>query len=461
MFLKRRIGWRKQPQSISGTDPRWRIDSALTAVNGNGAEFRTLAGSAWTLVGGASLAHTKNALGHAITQTGTNYFSRSRPWSLSGGRTWAATLVCGSSSAQGVWSVASSEITSSPHLLIQRNGTDLRIYGPGTGYVATFTGVATAGAVLRIAWGYSQLAASTAGTAYLAVNGQIKSGAYAGGANAATNEYLFSGYATQYLGDIGDFYSLPGCIPELVARLSENPYLTYLPAADTIPLPTAAGGGDVTVALTGVGATGALGTLSPQIDSTAALTGNAATGAVGTVVASSGVVVAATGVAATGAVGTLSPQVSSTAALTGAAAIAACGTVIPDFTKAITGSTATGSVGTVVATSGVVVALTGAEVSGAVGTLSPQSSATVALTGNAATGACGTVTASFTGTLTDSEKLDLILDILSNRQELTTGLYTLYADDGTTVLYTAAAWEDAAATVPYRGQGLARLDAMQ
>ena len=60
----------------------------------------------------------------------------------------------------------------------------------------------------------------------------------------------------------------------------------------------------------------------------------------------------------------------------------------------------------------------------------------------------------------DSAKLDLILDILSNRQTLdpVTGLYTLYADDGATVLKTAQAWEDAAGTQPYRGQALQRLD---
>lgn len=64
--------------------------------------------------------------------------------------------------------------------------------------------------------------------------------------------------------------------------------------------------------------------------------------------------------------------------------------------------------------------------------------------------------------LTDSQKIDLILDILSNKQTLdsSTGLYTLYADDGVTVLYTTTAWEDAAGTVPYRGKGLARLDAL-
>lgn len=67
------------------------------------------------------------------------------------------------------------------------------------------------------------------------------------------------------------------------------------------------------------------------------------------------------------------------------------------------------------------------------------------------------------GALTDSEKLDLILDILSNRQTLdaTTGIYTLYADDGVTVLKTARAWEDAEGTQPYRGRSLKRLDALQ
>jgi hypothetical protein len=64
--------------------------------------------------------------------------------------------------------------------------------------------------------------------------------------------------------------------------------------------------------------------------------------------------------------------------------------------------------------------------------------------------------------LSDSDKIDLILDILSNRQQLNaeTGVYTLYADDGVTVLKTALAWEDTAGTIPYRGQGLKRLDAM-
>ncbi len=74
----------------------------------------------------------------------------------------------------------------------------------------------------------------------------------------------------------------------------------------------------------------------------------------------------------------------------------------------------------------------------------------------------GTATYTNGTTLTDSQKIDLILDILSNRQELdsSAGTYTLYADDGVTVLYTTTAWEDAAGTIPYRGRELRRLDAL-
>ena len=58
--------------------------------------------------------------------------------------------------------------------------------------------------------------------------------------------------------------------------------------------------------------------------------------------------------------------------------------------------------------------------------------------------------------------LDLILKILRNRQELnpTTGKFTLYDDDGVTVLYTTSAWADAAGTVPYSGGALRRIDAL-
>lgn len=77
----------------------------------------------------------------------------------------------------------------------------------------------------------------------------------------------------------------------------------------------------------------------------------------------------------------------------------------------------------------------------------------------------GTAVASgLTGTVSNgtSATLDLILKILRNRQELNpaTGTFTLYDDDGTTVLYTTSAWADAAGTVPYSGGALRRIDAL-
>lgn len=61
-----------------------------------------------------------------------------------------------------------------------------------------------------------------------------------------------------------------------------------------------------------------------------------------------------------------------------------------------------------------------------------------------------------------TDDLFLILKILRNRQELNaaTGTFTLYDDDGTTVLYQSNAWADAAGTIPYSGGVLARIDAL-
>jgi len=58
--------------------------------------------------------------------------------------------------------------------------------------------------------------------------------------------------------------------------------------------------------------------------------------------------------------------------------------------------------------------------------------------------------------------LALILKILSNRQELNpaTGKFTIYDNDGVSVLYQANAWADAAGTVPYSGGALRRIDAL-
>lgn len=58
--------------------------------------------------------------------------------------------------------------------------------------------------------------------------------------------------------------------------------------------------------------------------------------------------------------------------------------------------------------------------------------------------------------------LELIIKILSNRQELNagTGTFTVYDDDSVSVLFTASAWADAAGTIPYSGGTLGRIDAL-
>jgi hypothetical protein len=139
------------------------------------------------------------------------------------------------------------------------------------------------------------------------------------------------------------------------------------------------------VALTGVSATGAPGTLTPATSS--ALTGVGATGAVGDVTYSAGVSVALSGVSATGVVGTPAPVLS--AALSGASALGAVGDVEPLIAVALTGVASTGEVGSVSYDSGTVAALTGVAAAGQVGSVAPQ--IIVPLTGVFATGAVGTV----------------------------------------------------------------------
>jgi hypothetical protein len=146
-----------------------------------------------------------------------------------------------------------------------------------------------------------------------------------------------------------------------------------------------AAGGDLTLPLTGVAATGSPGTLTPQ--TSAPLAGVAGTGAVGTVAPQVSLPLA--GVLGTGAVGAVAPQAS--VALAGVAATGAVGTVAPQSSAPLTGVAATGAVGTVTASiSGdLTLPLTGVAGTGAVGAVAPQLS--VPLTGVAGAGAVGSV----------------------------------------------------------------------
>ena len=115
------------------------------------------------------------------------------------------------------------------------------------------------------------------------------------------------------------------------------------------------------------------------------ITGNDATGSPGSVGVGARTV-ALTGVQATGAVGTQTP--SEDTALTGNAATGAVGTVTPSTTIALTGVQATGQVGT--EGDGLTIALTGVQATGQVGTVS-HGGVSFELTGVEATGTAGNV----------------------------------------------------------------------
>lgn len=169
---------------------------------------------------------------------------------------------------------------------------------------------------------------------------------------------------------------------------------TLVPAA-SLALSGVSGSGSVgsvvgalSAPLTAVTGTGSVGSVNPA--SSVPLTAVSATGSVGTVTASTGLTLALTGVSATGSVGTLSTDLQ--APLTAVSATGSVGAVTPvtGLTLALTGVSATGSVGTVSPSSSV--AVSGDTATGSVGTvIAGTPDLTLALTGVSATGSVGTV----------------------------------------------------------------------
>jgi hypothetical protein len=140
-------------------------------------------------------------------------------------------------------------------------------------------------------------------------------------------------------------------------------------------LKAAAGGAtDATVNLTGVSATGALGTISLQISPNISVTGVAATGSIGSVSVTTGgnASVNVTGVAGSGAVGNVSVGLSPNVTLTGVAGTGAIGTLTASGATlvSITGVSATGSVNTVSLTVSSNFTITGVSGTGFVGEVS-------------------------------------------------------------------------------------------
>jgi hypothetical protein len=151
---------------------------------------------------------------------------------------------------------------------------------------------------------------------------------------------------------------------------------------------------DITVEVTGVSSTGAVGTvevviLNPDVD--VPVTGVSASGAVGTTTVVGTAVFPVTGVSATGQAGTATAVISVSATVTGVSATGAVSSagVTGTATVSVTGVSATGEVGSVdVAT---LVIVDGVGATGQVGAVSVTGSAAIDATGVSATGAVGTV----------------------------------------------------------------------
>lgn len=147
-------------------------------------------------------------------------------------------------------------------------------------------------------------------------------------------------------------------------------------------LATVAAGG-VTVSISGVSSTTAVGSVTPS--STVALTGLSSTADVGTLGVS--VSVPITGLSSTLSVGSLVPSTS--VALTGIESVTAVGTVGVSIAVPITGNVSTSAVGSVTVSIGgdVTVAISGVSSTVSVGSLTP--SVSVPITGNVITTALG------------------------------------------------------------------------
>ncbi len=166
--------------------------------------------------------------------------------------------------------------------------------------------------------------------------------------------------------------------------------------------PTSDGGTDDSVTLTGVSATGAVGTATARVDDEVTIVGVAAIGFTGTSPARVDDTLTLTGVSATGALGTLTYTVFDSVTLTGVSATGSVGsaTARVDDTVTLTGVSATGSLGTLTYTVGDSATLTGVAATGAVGTLTMRVDDTVTLAGVSAIGFTGNSPARVDDTLT-------------------------------------------------------------
>lgn len=182
----------------------------------------------WTVNNSGSLSTGYCPGGKSIVNSSTGYFSRTNPVTtgpITVVIVFTPTSVTG---GQGIWSIATTAVSSSPHTVLQRNGSDIRLWWQGS-YRITFTGIAAIGKTLNIVLTFDTITDSTAQSARLAVNGTVQSAfsSYVGN-QSKTNEYLGSGYSTQAVGHISLYGRFNKYLPEtVVSMLSTNPWQLF------------------------------------------------------------------------------------------------------------------------------------------------------------------------------------------------------------------------------------------
>jgi hypothetical protein len=247
-------------------------------------------------------------------------------------------------------------------------------------------------------------ASGTVSCDYLSITNSIATGGaswYAGAnsTNVSGNTgWIFTASPGVTVNVTGVFAS--GVIGTATVAAAANILTTGPPATGSVGDVSVTTGGDVNVSVdvTGVQATGSVGDVTVAAKANVSLTGVEATGSVGdvTVAAQIPAQVSVTGVEATGSVGDVTVAAKANVSLTGVEATGAVGdvTVAVPASVTLTGVEASGAVGTVTVSlaTPVSVSVTGVEATGSVGTLDVTGKANTTLTGVEASGAVGTVT---------------------------------------------------------------------
>jgi hypothetical protein len=302
--------------------------------------------------------------------------------------------------------------TTGANVLISNGGENTtskgwRLYQSTTSLTFGLGGVANYGANVSLVTGVPYVAVFTVqGTTYTAWARRLDTNDVTSASNASVGTftaavsgsiavgagYTGSAWNNGFGGDIGSFAVWDRCLGDAEVRsLLWNPYQIWgIP--DSTTLATTSSG--VNVTLTGLSATGSVGTPTVSAAANVALTGLSATGSVGTATSGVNISTALTGFGMTGSVGTTTQSGAANVTLSGLSATASLGTVIAGIsvTVPVTGLSATGSVGTTTQAGKAGVTLAGLSAAGAVGATTQSGTANTTLAGVSAAGSVGSAT---------------------------------------------------------------------